>query len=104
VIWPIYNNETTTGVTIHQITDGIDEGNILYRESFPITFRPTLDETVRATLSETRSRAAKAVSHVCANFFELRTASIRQSNACRYTTPTIWQFLRMRRNNVRLYR
>lgn len=104
VIWPIYNSERVTGLTIHQIAEGIDEGAILYQETFPIKFRPTLEATVRATLVDTRDRTPKAVAHVCANFHHLRETAAKQRDGCRYTTPSFRQFLRMRRNNSRLCR
>ena len=35
-VWAIINNETTTGVTAHFITDGCDEGDIIEQEIIPI--------------------------------------------------------------------
>ena len=35
-IWAIINNETETGITAHLITEGCDEGDILYQEMIPI--------------------------------------------------------------------
>lgn len=35
-IWAIINNETETGITAHLITEGCDEGDIIYQESIPI--------------------------------------------------------------------
>jgi methionyl-tRNA formyltransferase len=35
--WPILNGEDETGVTLHEIDEGIDTGNIIDQISFPIT-------------------------------------------------------------------
>jgi methionyl-tRNA formyltransferase len=35
-IWAIINNETETGITAHLITEGCDEGEIIYQERIPI--------------------------------------------------------------------
>ncbi|MHC1770507.1 MAG: formyltransferase family protein [Flexilinea sp.] len=39
--WPILNNETLTGVTLHRIDRGIDTGDIIDQQPFPITFTDT---------------------------------------------------------------
>lgn len=104
VIWPIYNNETTTGLTIHQVVRSIDGGAILYREEFPIQFGPTLSDTLGRTLPETRKRTVAAISYACEHFFELLEKRVEQVGARHYTTPSYWQFLRMERNNRSLYR
>jgi methionyl-tRNA formyltransferase len=35
-VWAIINNEKETGITAHLITEGCDEGDILYQEKLPI--------------------------------------------------------------------
>jgi methionyl-tRNA formyltransferase len=104
VIWPIYNMSTETGLTIHEIDSGIDTGPILYQERYPIEFRPTLRETVVATLPITRSRGVAAVVHACEHYAALKAQAQPQAGGARYTTPSIWQFARMCRNNRELYR
>jgi methionyl-tRNA formyltransferase len=41
--WPILNGEDETGVTLHEIDEGIDSGNIIDQISFPIA----KDDTAR---------------------------------------------------------
>jgi methionyl-tRNA formyltransferase len=103
VIWPIHNLETTTGLTIHQIDRSIDTGRILYREEFPIAFRARLEDTVRATTQITRQRTPAAVRYVCENYERLAAEAVPQKKGRVFTTPTIWQFIRMVRNNTLLY-
>lgn len=103
VIWPIYNLEATTGLSIHEIDDQIDTGRILHRQEYPIEFHPTLRDTVMATTRVTASRAPAAVRHVCENFELLAKQGSPQEHGRKYTTPSLREFLRMVRNNKRLY-
>ncbi len=104
VIWPIFNNETVTGITIHQIVRGIDMGPILYQEEFPIIFKSTLEMTVRATIRVTESRVPVAIRRACERYYELSNASTIQAPGNRYTTPSITSFIRMLLNNRKLYK
>lgn len=105
VIWPIYNGETETGFTVHRVDKRIDTGDIIYQETFPIMFRPSLRDTVLATNEITRSRAPAALRYVCEHFEYLATESRKQPEVLQpYTTPTFMQFMRMKRNNRLLYR
>lgn len=103
VIWRIYNMESETGLTVHQIDRSIDTGRILYREEHPIVFHARLEDTVRATTAITRQRTPAAVRYVCENYERLTADAISQKKGKTYTTPTIWQFIRMSQNNRRLY-
>lgn len=103
VIWPIYNMETLTGLTIHQIDDRIDAGPILYKETYPIDFRASLEETVRATVNVTAERLPQAIRAVCENIEQIRANAVPQGPGQSYTTPSFRQFLTIMRNNRRLY-
>ena len=104
VIWPIYEKRKEFGFTIHQIDRNIDTGNILYQERYPIEFASTLKSTVCKNLNAARSRMPSALSYVCENYELLRDKSQAQLNSKSYTTPSIWQFLRMVKNNYILYK
>ncbi len=103
VIWPIYNMERTTGLSIHAVDDKIDNGRVLYREEYPIEFRPTLKQTVTDTMRHTFNRMADAVRHVCENFAELSGKAAPQVNGKTYMTPSFKEFLTMVQNNRKLY-
>jgi len=104
VVWPIYHNETTTGLSIHKIDKGIDTGAILHREEFDIAFAPRLKDTVRGTIAITQARTPPAVRFVCENYAVLAAEVVAQPPGRVFTTPSIFQFARMARNNRRLYR
>lgn len=104
VIWPIYDGETKTGFTIHRVNNGIDTGDIIYQETFPILFKPSLKDTVLATNEITRSKAPAALRYVCEHFERLAKESRAQLEISQpYTTPSYLQFVRMKRNNRLLY-
>ncbi len=104
VIWPIYHKETTTGLSIHQIDNGIDTGAILHREDFDIVFAPRLKDTVRGTIAITQARTPRAVRFVCENYVALAAKATAQAPGRVFTTPSIFQFARMAWNNRRLHR
>ena len=104
IIWPIYNMECTTGFTIHEVDDKIDTGRILYQEEYPIEFHATLKATVMATTRQTSSKVARAVRYVCENYDALITEARLQANGKSYTTPSFTAFLKMARNNKKLYK
>ncbi len=104
VIWPIYHNETITGLSIHQIDEGIDTGAILHREDFDILFARRLKDTVRGTIAITQARTPRAVRFACENYVALAARATAQPAGRVFTTPSIFQFARMAWNNRRLYR
>jgi methionyl-tRNA formyltransferase len=99
VIWPVYFGRTQTGVTIHQVDCGIDTGKILYREEFPIKFRARLSETVSQTIAQTRARTPGALLKVVENFHAFSDTAKAQPKGNPLTTPTLSQYLQMRKNN-----
>ncbi|AFM23640.1 formyltransferase family protein [Desulfomonile tiedjei] len=102
IIWPIYEGLQETGFTIHQIDDHIDTGPILFQEKYPIVLHPTLRETVKRNLETAWSHVPHAIAYVCENYLQLRDAAKIQDRGRPYTTPTIWQFLRMIRNHKKM--
>jgi methionyl-tRNA formyltransferase len=103
IIWPIYEKRKETGFTIHQIDSTIDTGAILFQERYPIEFAPVLKDTVGQNLNTARSKIPSASSYVCENYESLREEAILQTDGKSYTTPSIWQFLRIVRNHRALY-
>lgn len=98
VIWQIYNNSDHTGYTIHEINKGIDTGNILKQEKFPILFKQSLSETVSATCAEILKRSAQGMVEVLIHFNAYKQKAIVQKGGNSYTTPGIFQFMRIVRN------
>lgn len=99
VVWPIYMMDKYTGLTIHQIDSHIDTGDILFQEKYPIEFHKTLEKTVRCSIEITRQKIPDAISYVCENYVTLAKDAKKQGKGVSYTTPSIWKFFRMVRNN-----
>jgi methionyl-tRNA formyltransferase len=104
IIWPIHEGRDVTGFAIHQVDASFDTGDILYQETHPIVFHPTLRETVERNVVAIRQRIPEAFAMVCRDYPALKAASRPQGPGRSYTTPTIWQFLRMIRNHRQMYR
>lgn len=98
VIWQLYNGSTVTGYTIHQITKNIDEGEILYEEVVPILFRDSLGETVSATYAALYNASAAGLVKVLKDFYHYFDNAEPQGVGKKYTTPGLFQFLRVQSN------
>ncbi len=66
--WPypctILNGLTRDGVTVHKITEGFDEGDILLQKSFKVSKRETLD----TLMCKSQRQAVKLIKTTLANF------------------------------------
>jgi methionyl-tRNA formyltransferase len=104
IIWPIHDGVKETGFTIHQIDDHIDTGEILYQRVLPLEFCRRLEDTVRVNCRRVAESVPAVMAQVCENYEALRSAARPQDRGRSYTTPSLWQFLRMVRNNRRFFR
>jgi methionyl-tRNA formyltransferase len=90
-------------LTIHQVDQRIDTGPILHQVRYPIEFRPTIEETVRASLAVCRQLVPPAVRYACENYDALRAKAALQTGGRVFTTPSYWQFRKMVKNHAGLY-
>ncbi|MDH7463689.1 formyltransferase family protein [Chitinophagaceae bacterium 26-R-25] len=104
IIWQIYNMSDKTGFTIHKIDDRIDTGEILLQEPVPIIFSETLRKTVAKTSVALLEASAKGLVKVLKDFDNLFKNSLPQGKGHSYTTPSIWQFIRIHKNYKKLRR
>lgn len=102
VIWQIYEGNSVTGFTIHKIDKGIDTGDILIQEKFPIIFKDTLRETIATNCSLILQNAAKGLVEIVNNFDQHSGKAMRQGTGKSYTTPSIWQFMKIKRQYRKL--
>lgn len=96
IIWQIYNNSKYTGYTIHKIDKSIDTGDILYKERIPITFRKTLADTVSFNYANLYKNSANGLVKILENFQFYFENSTPQSKGNSYTTPTLFQYLKIK--------
>jgi len=102
VIWQLYQGSRETGYTIHQIDEHIDTGGILHQERLPIRFRGSLEETVSESYAKVYEASVAGLVHTLRHYDELRASARPQGPGRSYTTPSIWQFLRILREHRRL--
>jgi methionyl-tRNA formyltransferase len=98
IIWQIYNNSIFTGYTIHKIDSSIDTGDIIFKEQVPIEFKGTLPDTVANTSVKLLQSSARGLIHVLGNFKKLMVCALPQGKGNHYTTPTIWQYIKIEQN------
>ncbi len=98
VLWELYNGSLETGYTIHRIDDGIDTGAIVLREAFPLELRPTLGDTVTWNVARGLARSARGLVRVLHDLDGSLGRAEVQRGGSKYTTPTLTEFLRIRRN------
>lgn len=103
VIWQIFNRSSYTGFTIHEIDRGIDSGRIIAREQMEIRFQPSLRGTVVETLAELFLRSAEALAELLPNIEKEISTAVVQHEGTTYTTPSIREYLQIRRNHQSLY-
>jgi methionyl-tRNA formyltransferase len=104
VLWQIHDGSSVSGYTIHQIREQIDKGEILYRESVPIAFEPTLHQTVVSTSARLFQKSVAGLVAVLNRYTELtRSAEVQPPSGRKYTTPTWREFRTMRRQHRRLF-
>ena len=52
LVWAMINGEKKTGVSLFRLSDGIDDGDIIFQKAFPIKFEDTIKEVyARATMA-----------------------------------------------------
>ena len=104
ILWPIHEGVRETGFTIHQVDEHIDTGRILYQRRFPIEFFPTIRETVVNNLATCRGLIPRGIAAVCSDYEAVLQSSSAQPRGRSFTTPSLWQFLRMQRLNSQFWR
>ena len=104
LIWNIYNKDINSGFTIHKINNKIDGGGILLQNTMPIEFCRTLRKTIVLNFNKIRNDAPKAIVSLLDNYHDSKVIDITGRVSRYYTTPSLWQFIRMVRNNRFFYK
>lgn len=102
VIWQIYNGSKNTGYTIHKINEKIDAGEILFQETIPIQLKDTFASTVTATYAQILKQSAEGLVRVLKSYETFLQSAITQAHGHSYTTPSFWQYLKMKSQFIQL--
>jgi methionyl-tRNA formyltransferase len=103
VFWEIHNRERSTGFTIHKLDRHTDTGEVLYEETVPVEYRPTLGETMRVTMAELMRRSARRLAEVLADLDAYERVARRQDGAGYNTTPSLLSYWRAERSCRQMY-
>jgi methionyl-tRNA formyltransferase len=94
VFWELADGRTTVGFTVHRIDTGIDTGPVLAEGEVEISLRPTLAETLAATIPRLHDESLAALEQALAGDLVGRA----QPGGGRFrTTPTLADYLRVRK-------
>jgi len=103
-LWQLHDNSRQTGFSIHEVTQVIDGGRVLLRESMPILFRRTLHQTIVQTAAAVQQKSVQRLVDVITGFDQYQATAVKASEGSLYTTPGGMAMLRIYRNYWRLRR
>ena len=104
VLWQLHDGSRVSGFSIHEMTERIDGGRILYREAVPITFRPTLRDTVIDTTATIQLRSIDALPRMLRDVERRLAVATPPADGTSYTTPGSRALVRIYRQYRRLRR
>lgn len=84
--WALLNNEQKTAVTVHDLDDQLDNGEILVQQEVPISVEDTWDSLVKKTKAAGAEALIRAVEHIKTGTVERRPN--REEEATYFTFPT----------------
>lgn len=92
--WVLFNNEKDTGVSIHFVEEGLDSGDIVVQERFPIVKSDSFNSIVRKNYEIAPKAMLKALDLLEKGFNDF--ISNNDDNATYNTTPTLKEALKFR--------
>lgn len=85
--WAILKSETRTGVTLHEVSVGLDEGAIVDQREVPLYFEDTW-QTVNARIaSATDELIAANLESIVAGYWQAKPQDNTKANYCQRRTP-----------------
>lgn len=64
LVWAIINGEKETGVTLFKLGDGVDDGEIIDQQSFPIEFEDTIKEVYQKATEASKEILVKGLNNI----------------------------------------
>jgi methionyl-tRNA formyltransferase len=64
LVWAIINGEKEAGVTLFRMKDGVDDGDIILQEKFPIEFEDTINEVYRKAVEASKRVLVRALLNI----------------------------------------
>jgi len=97
--WQLYHHERRVGVTIHYMSEAIDEGQALLQESLEVREGETLDQLIRRTKIHGAHCMARALEQIEKN--EQRAFALDHTAGSYFSFPTLAQITEFRRKGLR---
>jgi methionyl-tRNA formyltransferase/RimJ/RimL family protein N-acetyltransferase len=85
--WAILNGEAATGVTMHEMSGGLDEGAIIEQRVVPLFFEDTWQTAYARISIATDELIAANLHNILAEDWQAKKQDISQANYCRRRTP-----------------
>lgn len=85
--WAIINGETETGVTLHEMSAGIDEGAIIDQRRVPLFFEDTWQTARDRVAKATDDLIAANLPNLISGLWQARAQEESKSQYCRRRTP-----------------
>jgi methionyl-tRNA formyltransferase len=98
--WQLYHGETNVGLTIHYMTEKVDEGQALLQEKLPVVPGESLDDLIRRS----KRHAAHCLVQVLRNLQSQTqtTITLDRSGSTYFTFPTQAEIREFRRRGLRV--
>lgn len=97
--WQMYHGESSVGITIHTMSEKLDEGRILLQDSTPIEPRETMHELIRRSKRNGAQSMLGLLRRYAAGAFPSPVATTEESSY--FTFPTGAQMREFRRRGLR---
>ena len=90
--WAILNGETRTGVTMHEMSAGLDEGAIIDQREVPLFFEDTWQAVYARISLATDGLIAANLESLLAGEWQAQQQDVVEANYCRRRTPEDGRF------------
>jgi methionyl-tRNA formyltransferase len=97
--WQMFNGERSVGITIHYMSEKIDEGNALFQDSLEIAPGESLDHLIKRS----KRHGARCMVRVLRELHAgtLRAAPLNVADSTYFTFPTIEEIRQFHRRGLR---
>ena len=97
--WQMYYGEDSVGLTIHSMSEKIDEGSALLQEELPIEPGETLDDLIRRSKRHAAHCLAKVLRDIASD--NVTTRPLNEEPGSYFTFPTLTQIREFHRRGLR---
>ncbi len=97
--WQLYQGERTVGLTIHYMTEKLDDGDALLQEQLPVQDGEVLDHLIRRSKRHAAHCLARVLRGIATD--SLVTRALNEEKGSYYTFPTMGEIREFQRRGFR---